>query len=281
MLAESRPRLFIVARGGPGRLDPAHRVTHHVAGRTLWFMDRLLDDLSFLPERAPHRVCAGVARRLARRRAARWPRRSTGPSELSEPFVARAVARMMPDGEPLVLAASMPVRDVDFYAPADRMAVRIVANRGASGIDGTVATAAGAARADGDGATLLTGDLALLHDLNSLALLRGGPRVVVVVLNNDGGGIFSFLPVAQHAEAGAFEAMFGTPHGLRFEAAAAMFGLDYAAPETPGAFRDAYRAALARPTSSLIEVRTERAANHALHLDLQARVRAAVEAALP
>jgi 2-succinyl-5-enolpyruvyl-6-hydroxy-3-cyclohexene-1-carboxylate synthase len=279
-LAESRPRVFAVMRDGPGRLDPVHRVTHHVAGRVLWSMDRLLDELAFLPPAektawttawldASHAAAREIAHALDR------------PRVLSEPFVARAVARMIPDGETLVLAASMPVRDVDFYAPPDRMPVTIVANRGVSGIDGTVATAAGAARADGDGATLLIGDLALLHDLNSLALLREGPRVVVVVLNNDGGGIFSFLPVARHADGAAFERMFGTPHGLGFRSAAEMFGLGYAAPETPEAFRAAYHAALARTTSSLIEVRTDRAANHALHLDVQARVRAAVDALVP
>ncbi|HYE58191.1 MAG TPA: 2-succinyl-5-enolpyruvyl-6-hydroxy-3-cyclohexene-1-carboxylic-acid synthase [Rhodothermales bacterium] len=279
-LAETRPRLFIVARDGPGRLDPMHRVTLHVAGRVLWFIDRLLDDLASLPQaptsawkeawmNASHAVAREVAAMLDR------------PETLSEPFVTRTVARMMPDGEALVLGSSMPVRDVDFYGPADRMPVTIVANRGASGIDGTVATAAGAARGDGGGATLLLGDLALLHDLNSLALLREGPRVVVVVLNNDGGGIFSFLPVAKHAQASAFERMFGTPHGLDFRGAAEMFGLTYEVPETPKAFLEAYKAALARSTSSVIEVRTDRAANHALHLDLQARVRAAVDALVP
>ncbi|MCH8961155.1 MAG: 2-succinyl-5-enolpyruvyl-6-hydroxy-3-cyclohexene-1-carboxylate synthase, partial [Bacteroidetes bacterium] len=121
--------------------------------------------------------------------------------------------------------------------------------------------------------TLLIGDLALLHDLNSLALLRHRP-VVVVVLNNDGGGIFHFLPIAEHDE--VFEPYFGTPHGLTFEAAAALFGLDYHHPTTPRDFLNAYRAACERATGTLIEVTTERRANHALHQQILTGVSEAI-----
>jgi 2-succinyl-5-enolpyruvyl-6-hydroxy-3-cyclohexene-1-carboxylate synthase len=117
--------------------------------------------------------------------------------------------------------------------------------------------------------TLLIGDLALLHDLNSLALLRQAP-VVVVAINNDGGGIFHFLPIAQHEA--VFEPYFGTPHGLTFEAAARMFGLVYEQPTTAAAFVEAYRTACASGGAALIEVRTDRAANHQLHQDLLAAV---------
>ena len=122
-------------------------------------------------------------------------------------------------------------------------------------------------------ATLLIGDLALLHDLNSLVLLRNRP-VVVVVLNNDGGGIFHFLPIAEHEE--VFEPYFGTPHGLTFEAAAALFGLDYHQPTTPQDFLNAYRTASEKATGSIIEVTTERRANHALHQQILARLAEAV-----
>ena len=109
---------------------------------------------------------------------------------------------------------------------------------------------------------MLIGDLALLHDLNSLALLRGIPAVVVV-LNNDGGAIFSFLPVARHRE--FFEAYFGTPQGLGFEHAAAMFGFGYERPLSAKDFAAAYRAACERYGPTLIEVRTDRRENVALH----------------
>ena len=156
----------------------------------------------------------------------------------------------------------MPVRDLDTYAANGGAPVPVAANRGASGIDGTVATAAGFARGLGSPVTLLIGDLALLHDLNSLAMLRDAP-VVLVVLNNDGGGIFSFLPVAKHNE--FFEPYFGTPQGVGFGPAAGMFGLQYERPGTTEEFVEIYRKACARGSSTLIEVRTDREENVAAH----------------
>jgi 2-succinyl-5-enolpyruvyl-6-hydroxy-3-cyclohexene-1-carboxylate synthase len=156
----------------------------------------------------------------------------------------------------------MPIRDVDTFAAPDGAPVPVAANRGASGIDGTVASAAGFARGLGRPLTLLIGDLALLHDLNSLAMLRDLP-VVVVVLNNDGGAIFSFLPVARHKE--FFEPYFGTPQGLSFEHAAAMFGLGYERPRSATEFVEAYSAAYVRNGPTLIEVRTDREENLEVH----------------
>ncbi|MEM8601984.1 MAG: thiamine pyrophosphate-binding protein, partial [Bacteroidota bacterium] len=210
---------------------------------------------------------------------------------LSEPIVARLVSQHRPPDHALVLAASMPIRDVDAFADPSGPAAAVFANRGASGIDGTVATAAGVALGRGAPATLLIGDLALLHDLNSLALLRdpacpssAQPPVVIVAVNNDGGGIFHFLPLAREGvEAGVvpaadFERFFGTPHGLGFADAAGLFGLAYHAPTTVGGFVDAYRAACASGRSALIEVRTERTANEALHARLRDQIAAAVSA---
>jgi 2-succinyl-5-enolpyruvyl-6-hydroxy-3-cyclohexene-1-carboxylate synthase len=156
----------------------------------------------------------------------------------------------------------MPVRDLDTYATAGDAPVPVAANRGASGIDGTVATAAGFARGLGRPVTLLIGDLALLHDLNSLAMLRD-VHSVVVVLNNDGGGIFSFLPVASQKQ--FFEPYFGTPQGVGFGSAAEMFGLGYERPTTTEEFVEAYHGACARRSSTLIELRTDREENAALH----------------
>jgi len=156
----------------------------------------------------------------------------------------------------------MPVRDLDTFSAPDGAPVPVAANRGASGIDGTVATAAGFARGLGRPVTLLIGDLALLHDMSSLAMLRD-VHVVVVVLNNDGGGIFSFLPVASQKR--FFEPYFGTPQGVGFEPAARMFGLGYLSPGTTEEFVGSYREACASDYSTLIEVRTDRGENVALH----------------
>jgi 2-succinyl-5-enolpyruvyl-6-hydroxy-3-cyclohexene-1-carboxylate synthase len=120
--------------------------------------------------------------------------------------------------------------------------------------------------------TLLIGDLALWHDLNGLALLRDRP-VVVVVVNNDGGGIFHFLPIRDHPE---FDPYFTTPHGRDFEDAASTFGLSYHAPETPGAFREAYAKACRGAGAALIEVQTDRDANEQVHDRLEAEVQRAV-----
>jgi 2-succinyl-5-enolpyruvyl-6-hydroxy-3-cyclohexene-1-carboxylate synthase len=143
-----------------------------------------------------------------------------------------------------------------------------------------VATAAGVARGLDAPVLLLIGDLALLHDLNSLALLRdpNQPPVTVVAVNNDGGGIFHFLPIAEHD--GVFEPYFGTPHGLGFEHAAAQFGLTYYRPDAPSALAAALASARTNAASTLIEVRTDRTENRALHADLLARIARAVDETL-
>ena len=200
--------------------------------------------------------------------------RRVSSGEPNEPLVARVVSRNVPPDHGLVVASSMPVRDLDTYAATGGAPVPVAANRGASGIDGTVATAAGFARGLGRPVTLLIGDLALLHDLNSLAMLRD-VHVVVVVLNNDGGGIFSFLPIAGHEE--FFEPYFGTPQGVGFEPAAKMFGLAYEHPGTMEEFVEAYGSACARGSSTLIEIQTDREENVALHRRLLQEVADRVE----
>ena len=264
----SRPDPYAVVRENPFRLDPFHRVTHSVESD--------IEDF-----------CAAMVRAAADRPFARDESWTTGwreaseetgrrmedllfaAKEPSEPVVARLVSREIPADHGLVVASSMPIRDLDTFATVAGAPVPVAANRGASGIDGTVATAAGFARGLGRPVTLLIGDLALLHDLNSLAMLRG-LRVVVVVLNNDGGGIFSFLPVAGHER--FFEPFFGTPQGVGFEPAAAMFGLGYERPVTSKELLLAYRAACSREGSTLIEVETDRRENAALHRELLAEV---------
>ena len=277
LLADARPDPLAVVRPDGRRFDPDHVVTDRVQADVEAFAEALVSGSAAAAassdwlaswRRAETAVRASLRREL-----------DDGPSELTEPQVARLVTLHLPENSGIVLAASMPVRDADLFGATDGPRVPVAMNRGASGIDGTVATAAGFARGLGQPVTLLIGDLALLHDLNSLALLRqdGQPPVVVVAVNNDGGGIFHFLPVAGHER---FEGLFGTPHGLGFEHAAQLFGLDYAQPDSTVAFRDAFLAAHASGRSALIEVRTEREANRALHADLRARAAAAVDQAM-
>ncbi len=190
---------------------------------------------------------------------------------VSEPTAARLVAKFIPGNHGLFLANSMPIRDMDMFACGDGARAAVAANRGASGIDGLIASATGFARGLGQPVTLLIGDLAVLHDLSSLAMINATTQpLTIVVINNDGGGIFSFLPVARHEE--FFERYFGTPHGLSFQDAAAMFGIAYSAPQTTDEFSSTYRAAASGDASMIIEVKTDRSENAELHQQLQREI---------
>jgi 2-succinyl-5-enolpyruvyl-6-hydroxy-3-cyclohexene-1-carboxylate synthase len=183
---------------------------------------------------------------------------------LTEPQLARDLGAHVPAGSLLWTGSSLPVRDIDCHLiPRDDL--RILASRGASGIDGTTSAAIGAALAHGGPAFALLGDLTLLHDAPGLALGPGEPRpdLCLVVVNNDGGGIFSTLE--QAAFPGSFERIFGTPHGAGLQHLAAAFGLPYQRLEQPGDL------AKALPGTGLrmIEAQTDRAAGAALRARLR------------
>jgi 2-succinyl-5-enolpyruvyl-6-hydroxy-3-cyclohexene-1-carboxylate synthase len=190
---------------------------------------------------------------------------------LSEPLIARELVAALPENALLWAGNSLSVRDIDLLMPP-RTDLRVMASRGASGIDGTASTAAGAALAHaaarpGAQAFALIGDLAFLHDASGLAIGPGEPRpdLCLVVVNNDGGGIFETLE--QAAFAGVFERMFGTPHGASIELLAAAFGVPYTLVEQPGELAKAISGTGLR----VVEARTDRAAN----AGLRARMRAA------
>jgi 2-succinyl-5-enolpyruvyl-6-hydroxy-3-cyclohexene-1-carboxylate synthase len=186
----------------------------------------------------------------------------------TEPRTARDLAAVLPAGAALTVASSMPVRDLGMFMAA-RDGLRIVANRGASGIDGFVSTAMGVAAASDGPAFALAGDLSLLHDQNGLLPSPTGlPGIVFVVLNNDGGGIFSFLPQARHPR--GYEELFGTPHGISLERLAGVYGAGYQLLGEASALPDAVMKASAAGGVGLVEVRTDRAANVDLHRRLEA-----------
>jgi 2-succinyl-5-enolpyruvyl-6-hydroxy-3-cyclohexene-1-carboxylate synthase len=212
-------------------------------------------------ERAPDAAWVDAWRR-ADGAAAEASARAVG-DELSEPWVAARLGGSLPAGATLFVASSMPVRDVETFFPAREDPARVLANRGANGIDGTVSSAYGAAAAGHGPTVLLIGDVALVHDLGGLL---AGPRLglplAIVLLNNDGGGIFHFLPVAQ--EGADFVRHVATPHGLDFAHAAALYGLRHERVDTPPSFRAALDDALGTG-ATIIEVRTDRAENVELH----------------
>ena len=189
-----------------------------------------------------------------------WQSRNTASAMPEEAHAMLTVVRALGPGDLLHVASSMPVRDLDHVtscAPGPMM----VSNRGLNGIDGTISTAAGAAwaRREGPGRTVvLLGDVAAIHDMTGLAATRlQGMRLTIVVVNNDGGGIFGFLPLNDGSD--AFERFFSTPHGMNFEHAAAQFGATWHGVDSADALCDA----LAHTANGvhLIEVRTVRSRN--------------------
>ena len=198
--------------------------------------------------------------------------------ELSEPAVARNLGAWLGSEATLFVASSMPIRDVEEFMAAGEDGPRVLCNRGANGIDGTVSSALGAAAASDGPVVLLIGDVALAHDLGGLlAARRLGLAMTIVLVNNDGGGIFHFLPVA--GEADAFEEHVATPHDLRFELAAQLYGCGYETVTSVSGLRGALSRAMGSGQTSIIEVPSEREANLALHRRVAAAVAGALDVA--
>jgi 2-succinyl-5-enolpyruvyl-6-hydroxy-3-cyclohexene-1-carboxylate synthase len=200
------------------------------------------------------------------------------------PLVARAVALAARPGDTLVVAASNPVRDLDLVVHRIPHGVRVLANRGLAGIDGTLSTASGAGFGGGF-VRVLVGDLAFLHDANALLVPpdEDRPHLQIVVLNDDGGGIFSLLEQGElagqgPAEAAAFERLFGTPHGVDVAALCAAYGVPHGRVDGLPGLVDALE--LPPPGTSVLEVRTTRTGLREMHARIRATVHAAVRRAL-
>jgi 2-succinyl-5-enolpyruvyl-6-hydroxy-3-cyclohexene-1-carboxylate synthase len=190
--------------------------------------------------------------------------------ELFEPRVYREMAPLLPAGCTLYVSSSMPVRDLETFLPALEQPLRVFANRGANGIDGVISSGLGAAAIAPGRAFVVVGDLALYHDMNGLlATSRLGVEATIVMMNNGGGAIFDFLPIAEHSD--GYEQLFTTPTGLAPSAVAALYGL----PFTRIASYGDLAAALEGP--GLVEVPLERDRNVELHRELFVRVGEAVQ----
>ena len=265
-----RPAAYYLIQDHAFRQDPEHLVSH-----------RIVADIVL--------TCRALALRFSNRpthpSVARWKEISNliakqleqhAREHYSEMSVAHQISELIPQGHGLYLAASLAVRHLEMFGSRTGNSVAVCANRGASGIDGTIAAASGYALGLQRPVTLLIGDLALLHDVNSLALLRRSPYpITVVVVNNDGGAIFSFLPIAQFDQ--IFVDYWETPHGLTFPAAAALFQIPYEAPTTAREFQDIYQTATQSGRSSVIEVASNCAENFQKNRQLQETIKKELE----
>ncbi len=295
LATELKPELILRFGGG----ITSKRLQNWVDGtgaRTILFSD---EGAIFDPMHRAAQVVEGDAVAVCRALASRIPDRGAAPSEyvrawsraehsaraalerafasdprLTEARIAREVVAGLADGSNLFVSSSMPIREVDAFASTARASVRVFCNRGANGIDGIVSTALGVSAATRRPTVLLTGDVAFLHDLGGLLTAhREHVPLTLVVVNNDGGGIFSFLPIAGTTP--HFEKLFGTSHGLDLLHAARLFGATYTrvatGAELPGAVRAGQEGGL-----HLVEVRVDREINPEVHRVLAACVTSAL-----
>ncbi len=199
-------------------------------------------------------------------------------SELFEGRVFGELAQLLPDHSLLYTGNSMPIRDMDTFFWPDALKVRCLGNRGANGIDGVISSALGASAAGGpdEPAVLVIGDLSFFHDLNGLLAARMHDlHLVIVLINNDGGGIFSFLPQAAYPE--HFEQLFGTPTGLDFRLIVTMYGGRFQHITSWETFRLELQTSLRERGLHVLELPTERASNVLMHRQLWQVVEQALE----
>jgi 2-succinyl-5-enolpyruvyl-6-hydroxy-3-cyclohexene-1-carboxylate synthase len=188
-----------------------------------------------------------------------------------EGTILREVARSVPDPATLFVSNSMPVRDLDRFGRPRDADLAVLGNRGVSGVDGVTSTAMGAGSATDDPLVLVTGDLAYYHDMNGLlALGRCGVDATIVLVNNDGGGIFHMLPIESFDP--PFTEQFRTPHGLDFGPTGELYDLEFGRVEGRSAFVDALEAAVGSAGTRVIEVQTDARSSHRTRERLHERV---------
>jgi len=263
----------IIAVGmSPFLIDPDRRVSLHVVTDP----DVMCDDLCNLVDAADAEWSRTWSAAESCARSALAAAMEAGP-KLSEPRVARTVADAIPRGSNLVVSSSMPIRDVEWYAAATS-SVRVFANRGVNGIDGVVSTAVGIALGSHAPTTLLIGDVAFLHDSNGLLdVVKREVDVRIVVVDNRGGGIFSFLPQRSTLHERQFEQLFGTPHSVDIGGLAAAHGVSHRVVATVAELRGV----LATPGPLVVIVRTDRTENVLEHERLNRAISDAVHADTP
>jgi 2-succinyl-5-enolpyruvyl-6-hydroxy-3-cyclohexene-1-carboxylate synthase len=263
------PQNYIVVVNDSDRYDPSHLVSLRIESDIAYLCQQLSQQLPQLPlstwvqkiRSASDKISVTAAKFLKT-------------TKLTELLVARTISELIPIHHGLWVANSMPIRDLDMYGVGEMSAVnclRVGANRGTSGIEGAIASATGFAVGLQTPVTAIVGDLSSLHDLSSFELLQHNLQpVIVIIINNNGGGIFSFLPIAKSTE--IFDTYFGTPHGVSFSHAAAMFKINYYHPQSLKEFIFNYHEACVDYQSAIIEVTTDRSENLQLHQALDKEI---------
>jgi 2-succinyl-5-enolpyruvyl-6-hydroxy-3-cyclohexene-1-carboxylate synthase len=264
-LRKHPPLHYVVVREHPSRFGPDHNVTLTLEASPA----SVASALEACREPLPGVDCRAAFAAASRIIDEAVCKPGEPVNEISAP---RIVSALTGSDHALFVANSMPARDMDLYAaPVAQKPLQVALNRGVSGIDGIISTAAGFSAGLGRPATLLIGDISFLHDLNALCLL-GHPwnPLIVIVLNNHGGGIFSFLPIA--AQTDRLDECFATPQNFSIESAAKTFGLGYECPETNHDFTKVYTEALKGNRSLVIEVKSDRQENLRLHREIKAQL---------
>ncbi|MDQ4148867.1 MAG: 2-succinyl-5-enolpyruvyl-6-hydroxy-3-cyclohexene-1-carboxylic-acid synthase [Actinomycetota bacterium] len=244
--------------------------------------------ISWVIRSSPERICRVLAQLVTPKRETAWlgswaeaervartviDRTLDEHEEVTEPRVARDLAEAVPDGGALVVSSSMPIRDLDWFM-RPREGISIHANRGANGIDGFVSTTLGVAIGHSGPTFALCGDLALLHDQNGLLTSPDGSvDAVFVVLNNNGGGIFSFLPESAERH---FERLFATPHNRDLSLVAQAHRCGYRLLDKAAELQDAMMEAAEAGGVQILEARTERSSNVRIHREVWGAVRDAL-----
>ncbi len=257
LLGEAGGEQWVIDAGGRWK-DHLNVASDYVRADVAAFAEALCAELG--AGRDPDDAWPGLWRRAGQAAARAVAESSRG--ELFEGAVCAEVVRAAPPGSTIFVSSSMPVRDLDAFAFPGRKPLRVYGNRGASGIDGILSSAAGVAAGEEGPVLAIVGDVAFIHDMNGLLSARDHAEVIFVLVNNDGGGIFHFLPIRDFEP--AFTRHFATPHGLDFAHAAALYGLPHERVRTRAHLASSLERAIARGGSGIVEVVTDRERNRRL-----------------
>jgi len=266
-LNELNPENYLVVDDSPDRLDPTHIVTDRIVGNISQFCKSLVPSITGIIGKnwieniykANNKIDELIKNEFGSK------------NKLSEISTARIISKNIPQNSGLYLASSMPIRDMDMFAIKNQKNIFLTANRGASGIDGTIASAIGFAEGNESAVTLVLGDLAFIHDINSLYQLASSKYpVFIILINNSGGGIFSFLPIANQRD--VFKDYFSTPHDLTFERSADLFKLKYYNPKSSTELISNYQSANNEQKSAIFEITIDQEENFNLHKNFYNKV---------